>query len=172
MASDLGASGKSQGDGGDAPLDLSPDDVIRNINKYGEPGQGAVAVTGYLGESPQDGHVRLYFDLGLKTYCDIAITDIVHRERIVRSDDANASRVFVGAGVVLRVVQEVEAEAFFLQGSIASSHPIRDEKTGFSIPQTIQTLTLISKQNCLTITITITTITTLTLISKKNCSDV
>jgi hypothetical protein len=110
--------------------DLTPDDVIERASASEKGKHGLAVLTGYLGASPKGAdHVRFYFDLDLKTYCDIAVADIVHRERVERVDEPNASRIFVAADAVLRVVQEADVEASFLEGPIAEAHPIQEPES-------------------------------------------
>ena len=92
MAEPTGQGGKPK----PKPVDLSPDEVIDDIVAHFKGLQGVTVLIGYLGDSPKGPtYVRFYFDLSLATFCDILKTDIVRRERIERTDDADASKIFV-----------------------------------------------------------------------------
>ncbi len=112
-------------------VDLSPDLVIQDlIDHYGQL-QGGVALIGYLGPSPRgDDHVRFYLDLDLRTYCDIPRKEIASRERVQRTDDANASKIVVRASMKLDLIRVVEVgqemAASFLRGCIAFNPSGRD----------------------------------------------
>jgi hypothetical protein len=125
MAEPTGLGGKPKPTPARPPVDLSPDEVIDDIVAHFKGLQGVTVLIGYLGDSPKGPtYVRFYPDLSLVTYCDILKTDIVRRERIQRTDDADASKIFVSASTKFRVVKgvETEMEASFLKGQIASSH--------------------------------------------------
>lgn len=55
--------------------------VARVARDPGKPAE-ALSLTGYLGDSAKEGHVRLYFDVDLSTYVDVAEDDVLHAERL------------------------------------------------------------------------------------------
>ena len=152
MADDASnAGGKPADDQGKKAIDLTPDEILKALEGREKEAGGVVALTGYVAESPEPDHIRLYFDLDLKSYCDIPVGEVVHRERFSRADAPNASRVFVRPDYKVKVVHAVEVEASFLQGGIAAAHPIRDGGKTICpfpvlVPQTIisQTVCIVS----------------------------
>lgn len=155
MADEAPAAGGAPADDRKKKIDLTPDEILGAIEGLPE-GIGSVApLTGYVAESPKPDHIRLYFDLDKKSYCDIPVGEVVHRERFTRPDAPNASRVFVRSDYKVTVVRTVEVQASFLQGGIAATHPIRDTtkqacQLPVIVPQTIisQTVCVLTTPTC------------------------
>jgi hypothetical protein len=84
--------------------------------------QNAVELRGYFGPSPKPGFVRLYFQLDFRSYVEIPEGSIIDHAPVDPSVETGPTRVFVAGSTQLELVRVLEAS--FLQGSIASAHPV------------------------------------------------
>ena len=82
----------------------------------------SVALSGFVGRSAEDGKIRLYVDASFRSYYEISIPDIVHRQQLPATQaPLGGSVVYVKGGASLRRVQvSAEVEARFLQGPMSS----------------------------------------------------
>lgn len=61
--------------------DLAPDPWIRALGRRPDEPANAIGLTGYLGKSEKDDHVRLYMDPELRAWIELKKADIIYRER-------------------------------------------------------------------------------------------
>ena len=81
-----------------------------------------LAFIGYLGESHNEGFVRLYVDEELREWFDIAEGDILHSDRYEREGRMRQTVVWVDQRTTLerRVPQREDLEGDFLNGELAA----------------------------------------------------
>ena len=111
--------------------------LIEKMLAHEDDPQNAVALDGYVGPSPKEGYVRLYFQLDFRAYVEIPEGSIIHHAPSDPSNEAGPTKVFVTGSTKLELVHVLEAA--FLQGSIASTHPVADPSSpaGGPVPATI-----------------------------------
>ena len=83
----------------------------------------AVALNGFVGRSAQDGHIRLYDDVGFQSYYEISVSDILHSEQLPTTQaPLGGSLVYVKrSALLLRVQVPAEIEARFLEGPMSAA---------------------------------------------------
>jgi hypothetical protein len=98
------------------------DPIVRALVPDPTAGPPSVAVLhGFLGDSTQPDHYRLYLSRTLSSYVDIPADQILHTSQLPND---GGTRVWVPRTLELRFVRTVstEVQARFLQGSIVSRH--------------------------------------------------
>jgi len=83
----------------------------------------AVALSGFVGRSAQDGHIRLYDNAGFQSYYEISASDILHSQQLPTTQaPLGGSLVYVKRSALLRRVQvSAEIEARFLEGPMSAA---------------------------------------------------
>lgn len=83
----------------------------------------AVALSGFVGRSAQDGHIRLYDNVGFQSYYEISVSDILHSQQLPTTQaPLGGSLVYVKRSALLRRVQvSAEIEARFLEGPMSAA---------------------------------------------------
>jgi hypothetical protein len=88
-----------------------------------QPG-GLAVIVGYVGKSQTEGRVRVYLDLTLGAYCEVAREDVVSTAPVDSSDTSSPSIVWINgaARVELVKIARMTAEASFISGAIQGGH--------------------------------------------------
>jgi hypothetical protein len=111
------------------PIDFTPHRMApRARTDSGEDSNAGMAVlTGFVGESAQAGHIRLYLDLSFSSYCEIATKDVVKTKKVDASDDDSPTVLWVtgAAQVGLVRVGQTSGTASFISGAIRDGHAAR-----------------------------------------------
>ena len=83
-----------------------------------------VTLTGYIGPSPNEDHIRLYLGLDFQTYYEIPRGDIGNAEHVDRQDEKSPThlRVKAEAQVELVQVRKMSGPASYVLGEIAGTH--------------------------------------------------
>jgi hypothetical protein len=103
------------------PESLEPSPLVERLTRAGaEPG-GQVTIVGYIGPSPSDGRTRVYLDLTLSSYCDIAASDIVGTAPIDSTSEISPSIVWVKLGAKIDRV-DTNRSTTVLQGQIQQTY--------------------------------------------------
>ena len=97
------------------------DDFVRRVVPDPNNPPNALLLSGYLGESSEEGHTRLYFDTSLSTYVEIPNDAILHTEPIPESSSSlGGSYIWINrdAEVVHGQVGTQRPRSRFFQGPI------------------------------------------------------
>jgi len=100
-------------------FDALAERVVPDPSKYAD----TVALSGFVGRSAQDGHIRLYDDVGFQSYYEISASDILHSQQLPTTQaPLGGSLVYVKRSALLRRVQvSAEIEARFLEGPMSAA---------------------------------------------------
>lgn len=82
----------------------------------------SVALAGFVGQSAEEGNIRLYVDASFRNYYEISRSDVLYSQQLPTTQSPlGGSVVCVKGGAPLRRVQvSTEIEARFLQGPMSS----------------------------------------------------
>lgn len=94
---------------------------------------GYETLVGFMGDSPREGRVRVYFDLTFRSYCEVDTADIRHTKPLDPADDNGAAVVVVRADADLEYVRvdRVSGSASFVSGAIRARHYATGDDTSF-----------------------------------------
>jgi hypothetical protein len=83
----------------------------------------SVALAGFVGQSAEEGNIRLYVDANFRNYYEISRSDVLYSQQLPTTQSPlGGSVVYVKGGAPLRRVQvSTEIEARFLQGPMSSA---------------------------------------------------
>lgn len=100
-------------------FDALAEDVVLDPTKHLD----AVVLTGFVGRSAQDRNIRLYDDIGFRSYYEISVSDILHRQQLPTAQAPfGGSLIYVKPSALLRrVVVSAEIEARFLEGPMSAA---------------------------------------------------
>src|ERR1700722_17908952 len=103
--------------------DTPPHELIAQLSSDPNQAPSLSYLVGLLGQSPFEGHVRLYLDAELGSCIDIPKDDVVHVATLdQRSLRPNAVWVKSSSTLQVRYLKSTEQQAHFLTGSIAARH--------------------------------------------------
>lgn len=104
--------------------DLTPHRLIAKLGEDSLQTGGLAVIVGYVGSSQTQGRVRVYLDLSLGDYCEVARGDVVKTAPVDASDENSPTIVWVNGTARVEVVKvlRMTAEAAFISGSIQSEH--------------------------------------------------
>jgi hypothetical protein len=104
--------------------DLTPHPLMANLGDDLRQTGGLAVIVGYVGSSQTHGRVRVYLDLSLGAYCEVARGDVVKTAPVDAQDENSPTIVWVNGTARVEVVKVVRmtAEAAFTSGSIQSEH--------------------------------------------------
>jgi hypothetical protein len=107
----------------DAPLPdhLKPSPLVERLLAGGAQPGGQVTIIGYIGRSPHEGHVRIYLDLKLSSYCDVAADDVVGTAPVDSESEISPSMVWLKVGAKIERV-DTSRSTTVLQGQIQESY--------------------------------------------------
>ena len=94
--------------------------VERLISGGAQPGE-QVTIVGYIGRSSSDGHVRVYLDLALSSYCDIAASDIVGTASVDSQSEISPSILWLKLGAKIDRV-DTSRSTTVLSGQIQQNY--------------------------------------------------
>ena len=103
---------------------LEPDALVRRLAPDASAVPDVRVLAGFLGESPQEGHWRLYLSPSLDEHVEFAEEDVVHHQRLEsHGAGPGGTLIWVRREANLKHTRSVsrEAQADFLQGAIAKS---------------------------------------------------
>jgi hypothetical protein len=81
-----------------SPKGLEPHPLVKKLLSSGaQPGEN-VTIVGYIGRSPGKGRVRVYLNLALSSYCDVAASDILTVAPVDSTSEMSASIIWVKLG--------------------------------------------------------------------------
>lgn len=83
-----------------------------------------VVVNGYIGDSPQPDHVRIYFDSRLSRFVDVPETAVRHQEDIANSNPPGAQRIWLDPDAEIKIAPQTTT-AKFLDGNVARTYAAR-----------------------------------------------
>ncbi|MBL0340820.1 MAG: hypothetical protein IPP71_07800 [Bacteroidetes bacterium] len=63
------------------------DDFVGKVNDHTAEPQQKVAISGYVGKSPNASHVRIYKDLSLGHYAEVHANDVIHQEPLPQNSN-------------------------------------------------------------------------------------
>ena len=97
--------------------------VSKLLSDSGEP-QDLVTMTGYIGPSKKEAHVRLYKGLDFQSYYEVPREHVVLAEPVDREDDNSPTRLMVRSDATLDLVQTSKqtGPASYLAGAIAGTY--------------------------------------------------
>lgn len=94
--------------------------IDRLISGGAQPGE-QVTIVGYIGRSSSDGHVRVYLDLALSSYCDIAASDIVGTASVDSQSEISPSILWLKLGAKIDRV-DTSRSTTVLSGQIQQNY--------------------------------------------------
>lgn len=81
-----------------SPKGLEPHPLVKKLLSSGaQPGEN-VTIVGYIGRSPGKGRVRVYLNLALSSYCDVAASDILTAAPVDSTSEISPSIIWVKLG--------------------------------------------------------------------------
>jgi hypothetical protein len=81
-----------------SPKGLEPHPLVEKLVSSGaQPGEH-VTIVGYIGRSPGEGRVRVYLNLALSSYCDVAASDILTAAPVDSTNETSPSIIWVKLG--------------------------------------------------------------------------
>jgi hypothetical protein len=81
-----------------SPKGLEPHPLVEKLISSGaQPGEN-VTIVGYIGRSPCEGRVRVYLNLALSSYCDVAASDILTAAPVDSTSEISPSIIWVKLG--------------------------------------------------------------------------
>jgi hypothetical protein len=104
---------------------IKPDPVVgRLLGGRHDPLGRLICIGGFVGESPRDGHVRLFTTLDFSECLDIPERAIVGHEKVEKPGVPGGSYVWVKRGTVLSLttVSPDDGQSIFLQGPLLNSN--------------------------------------------------
>ena len=115
-----------------------PDPLVRDL--VGDPSEvpDTVVMAGFLGESSEDGRLRLYLSPQLTEFVEIAKEDLLRREPLPEGQSPlGGSLVWIrrSADVRLTRTRSRQVQAEFLQGNIVEGHLSGTVPSGFAGPR-------------------------------------
>jgi hypothetical protein len=102
--------------------------VERLIRAGAEPG-GQVTIVGHIGPSPSDGTVRVYLDLALSSYCDIAASDVLSAARLDSTSEISPSILWVKLGAKIDRV-DIDRSTTVLSGELRQNYLQQTMRSG------------------------------------------
>ena len=114
MAEDEGSKGKQ----------LKPDSLVEHVDPKSPESAAGTQLAGFLGKSDREGYWRLYANLSLNDYFEIAEADVLNSQQVdpaVSPTGGTILWVRPDAQIVRKRVETMEARNAFLQGAITRS---------------------------------------------------
>jgi hypothetical protein len=114
-------------------LDLSPHRLAPA--RAAEPG-GLTVIAGYVGAGRDDDYVRIYVNLAMSAYIEVAVADVVRTRPVDRDDPDSPRQIWIKTDANVRVVrvEELAGPASFVQGAMRRKYAAREtvqENTDF-----------------------------------------
>ena len=103
------------------PKGLEPSPLVERLISGGARPGGQVTIVGHIGRSPSDGHVRVYLDLALSSYCDIAASDILSAAPVDSTSEISPSIVWIKLGAKIDRV-DISRSTTVLNGQIQQNY--------------------------------------------------
>jgi hypothetical protein len=103
------------------PKGLEPSPLVERLISGGARPGGQVTIVGHIGRSPSDGHVRVYLDLALSSYCDIAASDILSAAPVDSTSEISPSIVWIKLGAKIDRV-DISRSTTVLSGQIRQNY--------------------------------------------------
>ena len=104
-----------------SPKGLEPHPLVEKLVSSGaQPGE-IVTIVGYIGRSPSEGRVRVYLNLALSSYCDVAASDILTAAPVDSTSEISPSIIWVKFGAKIDRV-DISRSRTVLGGQIQQNY--------------------------------------------------
>jgi hypothetical protein len=104
-----------------SPKGLEPHPLVEKLLSSGaQPGEN-VTIVGYIGRSPCEGRVRIYLNLALSSYCDVAASDILTVAPVDSTSEISPSIIWVKLGAKIDRV-DTSRSTTVLEGQIQQNY--------------------------------------------------
>jgi hypothetical protein len=104
-----------------SPKGLEPHPLVEKLLSSGaQPGEN-VTIVGYIGRSPSEGRVRVYLNLALSSYCDVAASDILTAAPVDSTSEISPSIIWVKLGAKIDRV-DTSRSTTVLEGQIQQNY--------------------------------------------------
>jgi hypothetical protein len=104
-----------------SPKGLESHPLIEKLLSSGaQPGEN-VTIVGYIGRSPCEGRVRVYLNLALSSYCDVAASDILTAAPVDSTSETSPSIIWVKLGAKIDRV-DISRSRTVLSGQIQQNY--------------------------------------------------
>ena len=108
-------------DSGISPHPLAPT-FSTSQEDYG--GGGYETVVGFVGDSPRQGHIRVYASLAFLGYCELAASDVAQSSPLDATDPDGPTVVRVSSSAHVEFVrsEKVDGDAGYVMGAVRASY--------------------------------------------------
>ncbi len=108
------------------------DDFVSKVNDISKDPQQKVALTGFVGNSPNDGCIRIYHDASLGDYSEVNADDVIHQEPLQNSS-LGGSAIWVKGDAKVSHGNDsyhYDAKKDYFEGAL--THPTQPEEWGIT----------------------------------------